>query len=132
MYEYFTPSPPVSLDVSQNGLLSYAAGNEALVYKNWQVAREKPYMIHKATTNVSSVRFNPYEDFLGPVDNVGHAAVELVTGLAPTSHVHRLADRGLPLSQGNGANFAGECEWRVKVEDGDVAGQGEGVPVGVL
>lgn len=55
----------MSLDVSQNGLLSYAAGNEALVYKNWQVAREKPYMIHKATTNVSSVRFNPYEDFLG-------------------------------------------------------------------
>lgn len=64
-YEYFTPSPPVSLDVSQNGLLSYSAGNEVLVYKNWQMQREKPYMIHKATTNVSCCRFTPYEDFLG-------------------------------------------------------------------
>ena len=44
------------------------------------------------------------------VDDVGHSAVELVAGLAPTGHVHRLADRGLPLSQGNGANFAGELQ----------------------
>lgn len=28
--------------------------------------------------------------------------------------------------------YTTHCEWRVKVEDGDVAGQGEGVPVGVL
>ena len=44
------------------------------------------------------------------IDHIRHPAVDLVAGLAPTSHVHRLTDRWLRRSKSNGTNFIGELE----------------------
>ena len=68
VYDYFTPGPAYSSDISQKGLLSVCYGNNVLVWKDWYLEKQKePYMSHrvKKGSKVMSCKFAPYEDYLG-------------------------------------------------------------------
>lgn len=69
VYEYWTPQPCSSLDISQSGLLSAACGAEVKVWKEWMNSKQTlPYMCHNTQGAVNDTKFVPYEDFLG----IGH------------------------------------------------------------
>ena len=69
VYDYWTPSPCSSLDISQTGLLSAACGSEVKIWKDWMTSKQtSPYMVHKTRGAVNDTSFVPYEDFLG----IGH------------------------------------------------------------
>ena len=68
VYDYFTPGPASSSDISQKGLLSVSVGSQCLVWKDWYLEKQKePYMSHKVKkgSKISECKFAPYEDFLG-------------------------------------------------------------------
>eukprot|EP01063_Lacrimia_lanifica_P020475 TRINITY_DN27776_c0_g1_i1.p1 TRINITY_DN27776_c0_g1~~TRINITY_DN27776_c0_g1_i1.p1 ORF type:complete len:658 (+),score=321.83 TRINITY_DN27776_c0_g1_i1:73-1974(+) len=65
-------SAPLSLDVSQTGLLAVSSFHKAEIWKDWDKgsgnAPLKPYLAHKNRNNadvISRLRFCPYEDVLG-------------------------------------------------------------------
>ena len=72
LYSYYTRKTPVSVDISQKGIISVAAGNTVQMWKNClQEKQSSAYMQHIMQSGevLESVRFCPYEDILG----IGHS-----------------------------------------------------------
>lgn len=71
LHEYRTPRPATSLDISDRGMLAAVHGPSVQVFRDCLAQRANgPYMTHLLPGCQSeSVRFAPYEDFLG----IGHS-----------------------------------------------------------
>jgi U3 small nucleolar RNA-associated protein 7 len=72
LYQYHTPTPAVSLDVSQRGVVAVGCGGVVEMWKEtFSQEQSAPYMRHRLPgQRAESVRFAPFEDFLG----VGHSS----------------------------------------------------------
>mmetsp|Transcript_13165 Transcript_13165/g.22305 ORF Transcript_13165/g.22305 Transcript_13165/m.22305 type:complete len:376 (-) Transcript_13165:20-1147(-) len=79
LHDYFTPSPPSSSDISQQGLISISFGNELHIWKNTLAEKQKaPYLKHKLSKHhhqLNRVKFVPYEDTMGMVHDVGYSSI---------------------------------------------------------
>ena len=76
LYDYFTPTPVVSADFSDTGMLGVAIGNQVQVWKNSTKEKQKmPYMKHRATHPVKSVKFIPFEDVLAVGHDEGYSQI---------------------------------------------------------
>ena len=67
VYSYYTTGLPVSISMSDNGVLAMALNNRVQCWRNPHLSKEKsPYMEHiQHGSAVSSVQFVPHEDLLG-------------------------------------------------------------------
>ncbi len=69
LHSYFTGRPASCVEISQRGLLALGRGREVEVWKDALSEKQRaPYMTHRVSGEVSSLRFCPFEDCLG----VGH------------------------------------------------------------
>ena len=82
LHSYHTPRPPMSIDISQSGLLSLGCGYQTLVWKD--AIKQKatsPYMRHTIKgQQITHTKFRPYEDILA----LGHTG-GLMTMVVPGS-----------------------------------------------
>ena len=71
LHEYNTPRPATSIDISDRGMLAAVHGPSVQVFKDCLSQRANgPYMTHLLPScECETVRFCPYEDFLG----IGHS-----------------------------------------------------------
>lgn len=81
LHEYNTPSPSVSLDISQRGMLAAAHGSHVSVWKDCLgVKARAPYLHHHESGLVANcVRFCPFDDILGIGSSRGFSSI-LVPG----------------------------------------------------
>jgi len=79
LFEYFNPLPVKSSSISQKGLLSVSYGNVVEIWKDYSKSKQKePYMKHHFKNNetkTSSLKFVPFEDFLGIGSNKGFSQI---------------------------------------------------------
>ncbi len=67
---YHTRRPAVCVEISQRGLLALGRGREVEVWRDaHREQQQAPYLTHRVSGEVSSLKFCPFEDCLG----VGHA-----------------------------------------------------------
>lgn len=77
LYSYSTVRPAASISVSQMGLVSLGFGPHVQVWKGMFSKKQKsPYLVHRAPGDaIRSVRFCPYEDFLGVGSKKGFSSL---------------------------------------------------------
>jgi U3 small nucleolar RNA-associated protein 7 len=79
LYSYFNPVQATSTTISQKGLLAVSHGSLVEVWKDYAKSKQKePYMKHHYKNNqtkTNSMKFVPFEDFLGLGTNQGYSSV---------------------------------------------------------
>jgi len=72
LHSYHSPRPPMSLDLSQRGLLAVSSGYQVQIWKDALTSKQtSPYMRHgRPGDELASVRFRPFEDVLA----LGHTS----------------------------------------------------------
>jgi U3 small nucleolar RNA-associated protein 7 len=80
LQDYFSPLPATSLDFSDTGILATGWSSHVHLWRdvigNSAAKQASPYMVHNLEGNTaSSVRFAPYEDFLGCAHDGGYASL---------------------------------------------------------
>jgi U3 small nucleolar RNA-associated protein 7 len=79
LYEYFNPLPATSLNMSQKGLVAVSHGSVVEIWKDHSKSKQKePYMKHHFKNNqtkTKSLKFVPFEDFLGIGTNTGYSSI---------------------------------------------------------
>ena len=79
LYEYFNPIPATGATISQKGLLAVSHGSLVEVWKDHAKTKQKePYMKHHFKNNqtkTKSMKFVPFEDFLGIGTNQGYSSI---------------------------------------------------------
>lgn len=74
LYNYWSPKPATKLSVSQRGLLAASFGGNCIVWKDWNLSKQKaPYMKQETKERriISHHQFVNFEDFLGVGVNGG-------------------------------------------------------------
>lgn len=79
LYEYYNPVQATCTTISQKGLLAVSHGSLVEVWKDYGKSKQKePYMKHHYKNNqtkTNSMKFVPYEDFLGLGTNTGYSSI---------------------------------------------------------
>ncbi|ORY79904.1 U3 small nucleolar RNA-associated protein [Protomyces lactucae-debilis] len=80
LQDYFSPRPATSVDFSDTGILATGWSSHVHLWRDVlggsAEKQASPYMVHNLEGNsVSSVRFAPYEDFLGCAHDSGYASL---------------------------------------------------------
>jgi U3 small nucleolar RNA-associated protein 7 len=75
---------PTALNFSQRGMLAMSTANQSLVFSEIGT-RQKPYLKHVSHSNVSSLKFCPFEDVLGIGSHDGFQSI-LVPGAGEANY----------------------------------------------